>query len=54
MLTPLDEASVATRPPRCRALGAEAVAVCLLHAFANPDHERRAASCCARRCPASP
>src|ERR1700733_4171402 len=41
---PLNKASVAEA---CRALaaeGVEAVAVCLLHAYANPDHERIASA----------
>ncbi len=40
VLRPLDKASVVEA---CRALaaeGVEAVAVCLLHAYVNPDHER--------------
>lgn len=40
---PLDEASVARAADALREMGVEAVAVCLLHAFANPDHERRTA-----------
>ncbi len=39
----LDEASVHTAAEACRALGVEAIAVCLLHSFANPAHERRVA-----------
>ncbi len=39
----LDEASVQAAAEACRAQKAEAVAVCLLHSFANPDHERRVA-----------
>ena len=49
---PLRRASVAEA---CRALaaeGVEAVAVCLLHSYANPEHERIAgATWCAKRCP---
>lgn len=41
VLTPLDEASVADIIARLRADGVQAVAVCLLHAWANPAHERR-------------
>ncbi|MEM6744823.1 MAG: hydantoinase/oxoprolinase family protein, partial [Pseudomonadota bacterium] len=41
VLTPLDEASVARAVEAVRASGAEAVAVCLLHSYANPAHERR-------------
>lgn len=41
VLTPLDEAAVDTLLVRLDASGAEAVAVCFLHAYANPAHERR-------------
>ncbi len=37
----LDEASVATLATQLRARGIEAVAVCFLHSWANPAHERR-------------
>jgi N-methylhydantoinase A len=37
----LDEAGVRAVAESCRALGVEAVAICLLHSFANPVHERR-------------
>lgn len=43
VLDPLDEASVRKAAEAIRAMGVEAVAVCLLHAFANPEHERRVA-----------
>ncbi|WP_207802807.1 hydantoinase/oxoprolinase family protein [Roseicella frigidaeris] len=43
VLTPLDEASLAAAVAACRALGVQAVAICLLHAFAAPAHERRVA-----------
>ena len=39
----LDEASVQAAAEACRAQKVEAVAVCLLHSFANPAHERRVA-----------
>ncbi|MFT8245791.1 hydantoinase/oxoprolinase family protein [Roseomonas sp. BN140053] len=42
-LVPLDEHSVARAAEACRAAGVAAVAVCLLHAFAAPEHERRVA-----------
>ena len=44
VLTPLDEASVAEAAEACRRLGVEAVAVCLLHSFSRPEHERRVAA----------
>ena len=43
VLTPLNEVSVRAAAEACRRLGVQAVAVCLLHAFANPDHEQRVA-----------
>jgi N-methylhydantoinase A len=43
VIEPLDERSVREAAAACRALGVEAVAVCLLHSFANPAHERRVA-----------
>jgi N-methylhydantoinase A len=43
VIEPLDEASVQAAAEACRALGVEAVAICLLHSFANPAHERRVA-----------
>jgi N-methylhydantoinase A len=43
VLLPLDEASVWRAAEACRAAGVAAVAVCLLHAFTKPDHERRVA-----------
>src|SRR5689334_20075438 len=41
VLVPLAEDEVAALAERLRALKIEAVAVCLLHAYANPAHERR-------------
>ena len=43
IIAPLDEASVRRAAEACRALEVEAIAVCLLHSFANPVHERRVA-----------
>ena len=43
VLEALDEASVNDAAQACREMGVTAVAICLLHAFANPAHERRAA-----------
>jgi N-methylhydantoinase A len=43
VIEPLDEASVEAAAAQCRKLGVEAVAVCLLHSFANPAHERKVA-----------
>ena len=41
---PLDEASVIAAAASLRAMEVEAVAVCLLHSFANPAHESRVAA----------
>ncbi|MEM7745279.1 MAG: hydantoinase/oxoprolinase family protein [Pseudomonadota bacterium] len=41
VLTPLDESAVEGLVLRLDAMGAETVAVCLLHAYANPTHENR-------------
>ncbi len=43
VLVPLDEASVRDAAEAARRLDVQAVAVCLLHSFAFPDHERRVA-----------
>ncbi|MBI4507220.1 MAG: hydantoinase/oxoprolinase family protein [Chloroflexi bacterium] len=40
VLVPLDAAGVAALAPALRAAEAEIVAVCLLHAYANPAHEQ--------------
>ena len=41
VLTPLDETDIDTAIDTLRAARVEAVAVCFLHSYANPDHERR-------------
>ena len=41
VLEPLDEASVVAAAAELKRLGVQAVAVCLLHSFANPEHELR-------------
>jgi N-methylhydantoinase A len=43
VLEPLDEASVRDAARAIRDMDVTAVAICLLHAYANPDHERRVA-----------
>jgi N-methylhydantoinase A len=43
VLTPLDEASVRDVATTLRQLDVQAVAICLLHSFAYPAHERRVA-----------
>ena len=52
VLKPLDERSVEAAAGALRRLEVDAVAVCLLHAFANPAHERRVAEML--RAPATP
>ncbi len=42
VLTPLDEEDVRRAVSEARRQGAEAVAICFLHSYANPAHERRA------------
>jgi N-methylhydantoinase A len=44
VLVPLDDGEVEALAPALRDAGVEAVAVCFLHAWTNPDHERRAAA----------
>src|SRR5439155_26680718 len=43
VLTPLDEDSVRVCVAEAKRLGAEAVAICFLHSYANDEHERRVA-----------
>ncbi len=43
VVTPLDEDAVRAAVATLKARGAQAVSICFLHAYANPDHERRAA-----------
>jgi len=43
VLQPLNEAEVAAAAARLREAGMQAVAICFLHAYRNPEHERRAA-----------
>ncbi|WP_171208554.1 MULTISPECIES: hydantoinase/oxoprolinase family protein [unclassified Ruegeria] len=43
VLQELDEASVTALVEKLRAQQVEAVAICLLHAYANPDHEKQVA-----------
>lgn len=51
VLTPLDDDSVREVAERLKASGAETVAVCLLHAYANPEHERRVRTILLEVCP---
>ena len=49
VVQPLDPRSVEEAADRIAAAGAESVAVCLLHAYANPAHERAAGDLLAER-----
>ncbi|MCX8996989.1 hydantoinase/oxoprolinase family protein [Rhizobiaceae bacterium BDR2-2] len=51
VVTPLDEDSVMAALDVIAAEGIEAVAVCLLHSYANPAHERRIGALIAERFP---
>ena len=50
-LTPLDEAALGRVLDRLAAQEVESVAVCLLHSWARPDHERRVAELVSERLP---
>jgi N-methylhydantoinase A len=54
VLVPLDAASVEAALDAAMGSGAEAIAVCLLHAYLNPAHERTIADTAKGRCPAVP
>ena len=54
VLVPLDGASVERALDASVAAGAEAIAVCLLHAYLNPAHERIIADVAKGRCPGVP
>ena len=49
--TPLEEADVEALAERFAEMGVEAVAVCFLHSYANPAHERRCAEILSARLP---
>jgi len=51
VLVPLDDAAIETLAPSLHRRGVEALAVCFLHAYANPDHERRALDALQRAAP---
>jgi len=54
ILTPLDPASVERALDAAVGAGAEALAVCLLHSYLNPRHERAVADLAKGRCPGLP
>ncbi len=49
--TPLDEDQVIAACAKLREAGVEAVAVCFLHSYVNPEHERRAGDLIRRELP---
>ena len=51
ILEALDEEAVLQAADRLRREGVEAIAVCFLHAYANPEHERRAGEILRQRFP---
>jgi N-methylhydantoinase A len=51
VLTPLDETAIDRLVSDVDASGAEAVAICLLHSYANPSHEQRLRDLIAARLP---
>jgi N-methylhydantoinase A len=54
VLTPLDEASARAAAALLRDAGVESVAVCLLHAYVNPEHEQRIGEILAEELPGIP
>jgi N-methylhydantoinase A len=52
LISPLDEAALGRTLDRIADQEVESVAVCLLHSWARPDHERRVAQAVAERLPA--
>ena len=51
VVTPLDEKALAAVVEQIAESGVEAVAVCLLHSYRNPDHERRIGEAITARLP---
>lgn len=51
VVTPLDEASLEPIIDKVKAENIPAVAICLLHAYVNPDHEQKVADILAARLP---
>src|SRR5258705_3742060 len=54
VLRPLDEAQARAAVTQLGALGVEAIAICLLHAYRNPAHERALARLCSEFAPGLP
>lgn len=53
VVRPLDEAEVETIAGRLADEGVDAVAICFLHSYANPQHEKRCAAIVAKRLPSA-
>jgi len=51
VLVPLEESEAAAIAEQCRQEGIEAIAVCYIHAYANPAHEATTREIIARVCP---
>lgn len=51
VLLPLDESAVSPLVAALENCGTEAVAVCLMHSYANPEHEQRLATAINKLCP---
>jgi N-methylhydantoinase A len=51
VLTPLDESSVKQVVAAFNEAGVDSIAICLIHAYANPQHEERIAELIAMRYP---
>jgi len=51
VVTPLNEADLAAIVPRLKKAGIESVAICFLHSYINPEHERIAAEFLRREAP---
>jgi N-methylhydantoinase A len=54
VVTPLDEGAARDVLRQLRQAGVQSIAVCLLHAYANPEHERRIAALAQEVCPDIP
>ncbi len=54
VLTPLDDGSVRAAIRQLLAEGCESIAVCLLHSYRNPAHERRVREICQEMAPGIP
>ena len=54
VLVPLEDGSARAAIARLRDAGAEAIAICLLHAYRNPVHERALQQLCAQLAPGVP